>query len=95
MISAELTQRVLATSAHLYHPSVMSHLEIASSQCLGEGQWDFRLAPDGSVGSLYTPIEQKIHSVQLWGALEEKVEMEIMTLLGNTRKTLINNIANQ
>ena len=85
----------MATGAHFYYPSVMSHLKIAGSQCLGKGQWDFSLAPDSSMGSLCRTIEQKSHSVQLWGTLEEKAEMEIMTLVGNTRKALISNIANQ
>lgn len=41
---------VMATGAHLCYPSVRSHLEIASSQCLGRGQWDSILVPGSFVG---------------------------------------------
>lgn len=84
----------MGTGALLYSPSFMSHLEIASSQCLGKGRWVFRLAPDTSMGSLCRAIEQNNHCSAL-GTLEKKVEMEIMTLVGNTRKALISNSANQ
>lgn len=84
-----------ATGAQLYHPSIMSHLEIATSQCLEKGQWDFRLTPNSSMVSLCRTTKQKPHSFQLWGALEEKIEMEVITLSGNTRKTLVTNTANQ
>lgn len=93
LISADLTQKVMATGAHLYSPSFMSHLEIASSQCLGiSGFSGWLLTPPW--GHSAGPSSKKI-TVQPWGTLEKKVEMEIMTLVGNTRKALISNSANQ
>lgn len=82
----------MATGAHLYYPldlyypSVMSHLEVASSRYQGNSGW-LLTAPWGHSAG---PQSKKV-TAQLQGTLEEKVEMEITTLMGNTRKTLISN----
>lgn len=71
-----------------------SHLETARSQCLG-GQWDSVLAPGSFLGHSAGPQRKRNNSVQLWGSVREKEEMDIMTCMENTRKAFISTTANK
>lgn len=84
----------MATGAHLCYPSVRATWKQPDPSAWG-GQWDSVLAPGSFLGHSAGPQRKRNNSVQLWGSVREKEEMDIMTCMENTRKAFISTTANK